>query len=413
MPRAAVGFPLSGAQTLIDGISQANFSELSGAGATKTTDSAVTFNGAATTRVFVPSTLTTNFEIGVTTASVNFPGYVGDPLPNRLGIIIKTDAPARITGISVYVGDASYTNFGISTSEAGNLPNGTDWGLMTAANAWAKTGSPTFSGARRTKVRVLLVAGPDCNVWVAGFYALPAPRAAFCLICDDAYDEHYSYLRPACLSRGVPVSISVPGGLIGGAGHMTNAQCREIAADSSGLIELVNHSMTNTSYVTQGLPDYVADVNRCRDYLRSIGAEKGADYHVYVQGFYDQTLVSALIANGYKGAREVGASNRSFNRPRIALNPRERYALPASCNLEDTQPLATVQGYIDNAIAVGGTFVAMGHRFDTTAGTIQWTEADMNALLDFVVRRCKQGLLDLYKFTDLIDVYAAYQRATN
>jgi hypothetical protein len=62
---------------------------------------------------------------------------------------------------------------------------------------------------------------------------------------------------------------------------------------------------------------------------------------------------------------------------------------------------------------VGGTFVAMGHRFDTTAGTIQWTEADMNALLDFVVRRCKQGLLDLYKFTDLIDVYAAYQRATN
>lgn len=401
MPRAADRPPVQ--TTLIDCTNAANFTELSGAGVTRTTDAAVTYNGAATTRVFVPAALATNFEIGVNTAAVNFPYLsTGAPVNNAIGVILRTDKPSRITGGSVYVGDASYANFGLSSMAA--IAANDDWQLM-LTGAWTPTGSPVYSGLRRTKVRITVQAGEDANVWVAGFVMFSRNRAAFVLTCDDGYDEFYSYLYPACVSRGIPVSMSIASGLVGQSGHVTAAQCREMQADPSGLVELTNHARVNDSYNTLGLAAYMNDVLECRRFLQDMGAKESASCHVYVQGVFDATLQRALMDNDFGCARGVGASDRSWSRQDMYFNPLRRFALPASCNLEDTQPLATVQGYINNAIATGGAFIAMGHRFEAAAGTITWTQADMNSLLDWLALCAKQGLIDLLKLSDVVPNY--------
>jgi len=408
MPRAANRPPEQ--TSLIDCTNANNFTEVAGAGVTRTTDSSVTYNGAATTRVFVPAALATNFEIGVNTASVNFPYLTpGAPVPFSIGVILRTDRPARITGGSVYIGDSSYTNFATGLMSAISANDG--WQFMLTGATWTPTGSPTYSGARRTKIRIMVLAGEDANVWIAGYVIFARNRPAFVLTCDDGYDEFYSYLYPACVSRGIPVSMSIASGLVGQSGHVTAAQCREMQADPSGLVELVNHARLNDNYNTLGLAAYMNDVLECRRFLQSVGATDSSSCHVYVQGQFDATLQRALMDNGFTCAREVGASDRSWNRQDMYYNPMRRFALPASCNLEDTQPLATVQGYINKAIATGGLFVAMGHRFEAAAGTITWTQADMNSLLDWLALQAKQGLIDLLKMSEIPTRYVNGVRA--
>ena len=257
----------------------------------------------------------------------------------------------------------------------------------------------------------MVTAGADANVWVAGYVVFGRSRATFVLTCDDGYDEFYTYLYPACVSRGIPVSMSISSALVGTAGFVTAAQCREMQADASGLVELTNHAKENNSYSTLGLSAYMSDVEECRRFLRGVGATDSASCHVYVQGAFDSNLQSALAASGFSCAREVGASDRSANRQDLYFNPLSRYALPASCNLENTQPLATVQGYIDNAIRAGGLFVAMGHRFEAAAGTLTYATSDMDALLNFVALRRNQGLLDVIKMSEIPSRFINADRA--
>ena len=398
------------ATTLIDPTNASNFTEVFGAGVTRTTDTTVTYGGQPTTRVFVPGALATIVELGVISATSTIPYLsTGNPVGGQFGVLLRTDRPTRFTGGSFYVGDATYSNFGVSVFETFALSD--NWTLLITRPTWTPTGSPTYSGLRRTKLRLTVTAGDDANVWVAGYWAFQRHRAAFVLTCDDGYDEFYSYLWPACVSRGVPVSMSISSGLVNTAGFVTTAQCREMQADPSGLVELVNHARTNNSYAGIGLAAYLSDVLECRQFLtQECGATRGASQHVYVQGQFDAALQQALIDNGFHCAREVGASNRAWNRANMFFNPRARFALPASCNLEASQPLATVRGFIDNAIATGGLFVAMGHRFEGAAGVLTYSISDMNALLDFVVLRARQGLIDLLRMSDIVPHYVQGQR---
>lgn len=400
--------------TVLSGASAANFTELAGTGAVKTTDASVQLLGQSTTRIDVPAAFSGNLEIGVSTAIAPFPDvFASAPPANRVGVIFKTDQPQRIGATTFYIGDAGYANFGASPNIAANIlpANHLDWWMSTNGPTWNTSGSPVYVGNRRTKIRFAMSAGAAAKIWVAGLYVMPRPRPAFCLICDDGYDEHYAYLVPACQARNVPVSLSISRDLVGTSGFMTDAQVRELGSDTSGLVALVNHSSTNDSYSAIGLASYLSATDRCAAYLRGIGSGRGAAYHVYVQGGFDQTLIDALDARGYKAAREVGASNRVSSAHHLVWNRAERFRLPASCNLEASQPLATVQGYIETAIASGGAFVAMGHRFESASGVITWTESDMNALLDFVSTKAKQGVLDLYTLPDLINKYVDGGRA--
>lgn len=412
MPRTATNRARIGETLVIDATSAANWTELSGAGVTKTTDTTVLFEGNPTTRVDVPAALATNFEIGVSTTIGNFPtNWLATAQQERLGVLYKASDMTRLTGIAFYVGDSGYTNFANGNADASNAITravAQEWtAAFKSTAAWSTTGSPVYTGSRRTKIRFTVTSGEAFSIWIAKYAVAPLIGAGFSLVFDDGYDEHYNFVYPQCLARSIPCSFSIDRALVGRSGYMTEAQLKTIASDSSGLFELVNHGYDNKSATTLGNEEYIRQMNLTRDYLREIGAGNAANFHVLVQGATSRDLRARMLANGYQGAREVGSSDRSWSGYWMSHSQLYCLDLPASCNLEDTQPLATVKGYVDNAVKRGQLFVAMGHFVDpAAAGTTQYTEADVTALLDYVVGLRRQGLISTYKMSDAVRVYA-------
>lgn len=419
MSRQLYGSALEAAitRTVVSGANEGNFTAIAGAGVTKTTDSDVLYDGQATTRVDVPATLSGFFEIGMAAATSTFDAWgAATPQPGQMGLVYMTDRPERITAFTLFLGDATFTAYGTSSwSGVSNfLPLAMQWATgYNVQQAWSLTGAPTWTGARRWKVRVNVSAGEAMRFWVAKLSQVSRERAAFCLTSDDGYDEHYSYLYPACVSRGVPQSLAISRDLVASsAAFVTEAQLIEMQNDPSGLVELVNHCLGNDSLNDIGLSAYLDAVEQCREYLDQLGSPIGARQHVYVQGVNSPALITELIARGYESARRASTQNfTSYKRQRFYANPREKLNIPISFSLDSGTSLAQAKAKIDQCILEGGVCVAMGHRYEAAAGVLTWATGDMDQLLDYVVQKSREGSLDMIKLSDIPRRFVNYNRA--
>jgi hypothetical protein len=168
------------------------------------------------------------------------------------------------------------------------------------------------------------------------------------------------------------------------------------------------------SYSGGNFTQYTNNIRTCDQLLKSWGVpEKSRSLHTYVQGQYDQTLINWLVSNGYRSAREVGASNRSqvnlaahLSVPNVSRS--SRYAIPAGCNLSDAQPVSQVIDYIENAKVRGTTFFIMGHEFKAAPGPQAYVAGyhathGMSNLLDYLAAERDAGNIDLVKWSTYVD----------
>lgn len=343
---------------------------------TLSVDSSVTFQGRPTTKcVIVGSGSNANVELGVTSAILSLGADAQQLLSRRLLVAVKTDGANTPSSVSMYMGDGSYSGFRIY-QPTGTGATADGWRLyeQDRPGASSTTGSPpAFSALQRAKLRIVMTGNVAAGtVWVALCAVAPTITPTVVFTCDDGYDE-WAWLAAEAHARRVPLSLGIAADYVGGAGYLTAAQIQSIAASYGDMVEFTNHARENSSYATLGLSTYCSHVDYCRDYLIGLGLDAyAAKLHQYVQGSFDSTLIAELKSRGYLACREVGSANRSAKNASITLgSDTAAHSIPATCNLESSQNLSTVQGYITTAATTGTAFI-MGHRFEPAAGTITW-----------------------------------------
>lgn len=358
------------------GTAAINESILTGGTVSRSVDTSVLFNGQPSSRFQVTgSGSSPNLEVGVTSAAINLDAEAQSLTARTPLCAVKVSGSGVLTGATLYVGGATYSNF--HTFGVSQVATKDGWIILSKSSfgATSTTGTPNLTTAVRAKLRLTFAANVAVgDVWVSPFYALPQPKPSVVFTCDDGYSEG-AWLAAEAAKRGVPVSFGVARDYIGQSGFLTESELLNIANGYDNLHEITNHARVNSNYVTLGLAEYVAHVEACRDYLVGLGlSRKAASMHQYVQGQFDQALIDELKTRGYLSCREVGASNRASANAAIALEgvgSNALFKLPATCLLENTQNLSTVQGCISSAAQAGTAFI-LGHRFAATAGSVQW-----------------------------------------
>lgn len=358
------------------GTTQINSVASAGATFSHAVDTAATFDGHPTTRVTVTAAGSTNkIEVGISGATYPLDADIQAIVKSVL-CAVKIGPGNTLTQASLYLGSADFSSYIAFTMSPALGASAGGWTLLTrqAAGPTELVGTPNFTAPVRCKITLAFSANVQPGtVNIGGVYILPQPRPSVVFMCDDGFAE-WTWLATEAKKRGVPLSLGISYGDIGKPSFLTEAEVVALGNDPSGLIEITNHARGNQNFVTLGLAAYMSDVNNCRDWIISRGLNaNGARCHAYVQGQYDQTLIDAMRAEGYLCAREVGSSDFRALTELSALqqDANARFRLPATCNLENTQNLATVKTYIKNA-AEQGTAVVMGHRFLNVAGTVQW-----------------------------------------
>ena len=390
---------------LIDGSNSANWSETTGTGITKTTDSSVTYNGAATTKVVIPGATTGNIQLGTIGATVPVPLWDGDIQHQRLVAMFKCSDVSRISSMSFLIGDAT---FAVTLAQGSTFPYGwkNDTWIAAAKGTptWTKTGAPfPMAGAQRLRLRWVVTAGADMTLWCAKAVMAPLGRPCIVLSIDDGYAENYTFLRPECISRNLPCSFSIDPAFINASGYMTEAQLVALANDASGLFDISNHGLRNEQYRADVTPEqYIKNVIYTRQWLAARGLTKGLNNHVWVGGQFDAAGVLMLSDAGFVAARNTNQPR--YQHPYVDSNwPGSLLNIQLLCGLDNTTTLSQAKGFIDQTMQAGQVGFINGHKFAGAPGVAQWAQTDMQALLDYIALRRNRGECDVLSFSQYVD----------
>jgi len=349
-------------------------------------DTATLFKGRPTLKAVVTGGSGTNFEIGTSAASVTVPAKARDV--ETVGYVLALNVPNGVTlGASclLYLTQDGYTSFKSLGAPNDYLHKYTDsdgWTYLyfdpSFAGLTGGAATINYAAAVQTKLRITVSsAGTQPGNWyIGGLFACPASALPVVLMTvDDGYDDWNDYLLPACKERGIPVSMGLDPYYVDTAGYMTRAQWLQWIEDESGLFEATNHGYNNQSFGTVGLAQYLANVATADAYLAGLGVPDRSRYlHQYVQGSYDQTLVSAMRNLGYRSIRDTSAYDTSTRGVMTALKADNLYYLRAGVSLGNAVTVAQAIAALETAkTQPNPVFAVMGHKFEATAGsTITW-----------------------------------------
>lgn len=197
-----------------------------------------------------------------------------------------------------------------------------------------------------------------------------------------SYDEGHSYANAA----GVPLTHFVmPTQLVGtNANFYRTATALEMAAAGD---EIGAHATATNAWQVEP-NDIVTDVDSIRQ-ITGLPILHGA----YPNGGYGET--DGNFAEIQAKCAEAGLlSCRTVKVRHLFPGAFSPYVLPIGCSLESGTSLADAKAVVDKAIKHGLTAIIIGHKLDTTADAEQWAISDWQDLVDYVVLKRKQGLLD-------------------
>jgi len=198
----------------------------------------------------------------------------------------------------------------------------------------------------------------------------------------SSYTEGFAYANPA----GVPLTHFVMPSQLNStnANFYRTAQALEMAAAGD---EIGAHATENNGWQIDPSA-IVRDTDAIRQ-ITGLPVRHGA----YPNGGYGEAtgnfaqVQDQCQAAGLLSCRTVKV-NHLFPG---AFSP---YVLPVGCSLESGTTLDAAKGAIDKAIKHGLTAIMLGHKLAAAAGAEQWAISDWQALIDYVVLKRSQGLID-------------------
>lgn len=204
-------------------------------------------------------------------------------------------------------------------------------------------------------------------------------QPAMLLRFDDARSTTYTVAYPKLAAAGLVGSVAVESSQIGNAGYMTSGQLQELA--NAGW-SLINHSDSGTSFLGQSQATVETRLATCDTALAGLGVHVAEKIVVYPNGDFDANTLAAMKA----GHRWMAWLNSPPNDP-DGVTPGVPMDLPKTAldrlpsETTGNTTLATLEGYVDAALA-GGTPVAV--LFHTIPDTTL-TQANFEAFIDYIV----------------------------
>jgi len=191
---------------------------------------------------------------------------------------------------------------------------------------------------------------------------------------DDGWADNYTAALPILQAANMPATVYLITDKLDDVDYLTTAQAQElIAAGWTVGSHTKNHIAMNTLTYEQA----VIELNAAIADLQALG---GSPYHFCYPGGAVANE-QALIDTGTLTARSTNAS-AEFGLPSLNVS---QYALPARV-VQNTTTLATVQGWVDTAIANKQTLILNFHRIATPSNDYQykWTIEDFQSLVTYI-----------------------------
>ena len=302
--------------------------------------------------------------------------------------------------IGVFAGTTGYgrysqQNYQISTSNV-NRYNGE---FAFSAGPVRQTAVGTFvhgvDTLNATKIRITGNAAA-ANVWVDAVVVPARGRGVVLLTYDDGFRSWIDYVLPDLARNGLVGSFGFQQNLIG-TNDTLYLNSSDIRAMSAAGHEISPHQVANTRFNdgtsgTQTAAQYQTDYRTSLAALRGIvGADASCDYHPYVQGGHNQSLIDTLRAEGLRIAR--GVDNNAHNFHSAGLG-RSIYSMKTAYMDSSGPDLATLITAVDNAEKYGTTAVFMGHDFGPNAPSASYWTASLHAqLIDYIGAKVRAGRL--------------------
>lgn len=232
------------------------------------------------------------------------------------------------------------------------------------------TGSANWATVNDMIIRTSATAGNTPTVWADGFVRYPVTsRGCVSIVFDDGWDSQYTQAKLKMDQYNFPGTAYVIWDAVGDSGYMTQAQIEGLAAVGW---DIAGHGGVNLTTMTQA--EVESDLREMRDYLDTYGF-RGADNYALPNGGYNDTVLKQIYK--YFGtARSIDGLKQSRH-----LIPRR----PSAVSVTNATSTATLQGYIDNALANGDWLIITFHKIVTTATEdTEYSIANFGTFIDYV-----------------------------
>jgi peptidoglycan/xylan/chitin deacetylase (PgdA/CDA1 family) len=191
---------------------------------------------------------------------------------------------------------------------------------------------------------------------------------------DDGKLSQYNIAYPYLKSKGLKFTWYQITGNLDTVG-VTTAMLQNMYDDGNAI---ANHTRTHTAVNVETLDAAKTDIINGRNDLISKGWTRAADHLAYVGGIYNDDIRNALNDCGVKTARTIDSGIEYVP---SALDKMWCYMV------YNNSTVATVKGWIDNAIKHGGTCILCFHEIVDSNATLQtqYLTADFKAIVDYIV----------------------------
>jgi len=347
-------------------------------------------------------------------ASSSDNGYV----TRTLGAAVDLSAYNAI-GLAVYVpldyftGATAHDMLFFLSSDAGSFTNYFNVTLTARRPGWnflqvTKSSYTVNAAANWASIRTLRVRMNGSNsaakrIYLDAIVYNCTGRPKICLTFDDGSSSQYSFAKGELSTYGINGSffpIAQDPTNFGANGIMTVPQLQEIitAGNESGYHGLhgASSNWMSTSPPLTAIAQSVAAMNAAATWTP-------VKYAAWPNGEFGQnnSNISTALANSavyFFGNRTTQDASWAFA---SLAGAGELQTIPG-LSMDNTVTLTQAKQKVDDAISLGEARVFTFHQFAGSAGTVTWAQTDFTELLKYLVLKRGQGLLDVVKFSELI-----------
>ena len=212
----------------------------------------------------------------------------------------------------------------------------------------------------------------------SAFAAAPFAQGMVSITLDDGWSTQYTIARPALNSRGIRSTYYLVTDAVsqGWGGYLSLAQVRTLYAENN---EIASHTRTHADLTSLTPTQLTSELHDSRAWLAAnVGAVCGKDF-ASPYGAYNASVMTALKSE-YSSHRTINAGRNYRDTVIYELrgNDVSRYVT-----------VATVKGWIDQAIAEKSWLIILFHEFSGTTPTrdTQYKTSNFTAILDYIKLR--------------------------
>jgi peptidoglycan/xylan/chitin deacetylase (PgdA/CDA1 family) len=199
---------------------------------------------------------------------------------------------------------------------------------------------------------------------------------------DDSYEVAYTQLYSILQAHHIRATIACMTDQVGASGYLTWDQLIEL--DRKGWC-IANHANNNDSLIGQDLATQTTRIQTAITALESHGLTKGSHLLIYPAATHDDTTHIVMTNLSIPIGVTVGDAVND-----VHYLPYYDYSHIQSLTISSTKTVAQAEAYLDNAIT--DKAIATYH-FHNVGAAGEWTVAQFQQFVDYIVVKCKAGLL--------------------